>query len=208
MNRKEFFNAKAAQWDAHCRHDQGTINRILDLVNIRPGDKILDIGTGTGVLIPFLVSRVGSTGEIIGVDMAEKMIEAAQKKYACYPHVHFVVGDIFQMDLPDACFDVIMCYSVFPHFEEQASVPERLGVFLRPGGKLAVCHSMSRDQINKVHQNASSAVSGDYLPDADTIKGFYLAAGYDIVEETDNEKMFVVVGRKKDIGNYSISCTF
>lgn len=200
MERKEFFNSKAAEWDTHCQHDQAIINEILDLVKIKPGDKIIDVGTGTGVLIPFLVPRISSSGKIMGVDMAEKMIKAAQKKYCYYPHVNFVVGDIFQLDLPVDHFDVIMCYSVFPHFAEQETVPERLGAFLRPGGKLAVCHSMSRDKINEVHQNVSPVVSDDYLPDADTIKGFYLAAGYEIVGEADNEKMFVVVGRKKDPG--------
>jgi len=195
VNRKEFFNAKAAQWDTHCCPDQDIINQILDLVDIQPGDRILDVGTGTGVLIPFLLSRTGPSGEIVGVDIADKMIEVARQKYRD-PHVDFLVGDIFQLNFSAAPFDVIMCYAVFPHFEEQKTVPERLGAFLRPGGKLAVCHAMSRDKINQVHQNAASAVSGDYLPDAETIKGFYLAAGYDMMGEADNEKMFVLVGRK------------
>lgn len=124
MNHKEFFNSMAEKWDTICHHDKNKNNEMLDLVNIKQGSKVLDVGTGTGVMIPFLTSRIGDTGEIVAVDVVEKMIEVARSKYND-SNVHFVVGDIFTLELPEKHFDVIMCYSVFPHFEYKLTVAEK-----------------------------------------------------------------------------------
>jgi demethylmenaquinone methyltransferase/2-methoxy-6-polyprenyl-1,4-benzoquinol methylase len=71
----------AEKWDTICHHDKNKNNEMLDLVNIKQGSKVLDVGTGTGVMIPFLTSRIGDTGEIVAVDVVEKMIEVARSKY-------------------------------------------------------------------------------------------------------------------------------
>jgi len=134
VHHKEFFNSMAEKWDSICHHDENKINEILDLVNIKKGSKVLDVGTGTGVMIPFLTSRVGDNGEIVAVDIADKMIEFARKKYND-SNVHFVVGDVFTLELPEEHFDAIICYSVFPHFEYKLTAAEKLGRFLKPGGK-------------------------------------------------------------------------
>lgn len=195
MNQKDFFNSMAEKWDNICIHDENKINEILDLSNIQQGAKVLDVGTGTGIMIPFLISRIGNTGEVTAVDIADKMIEIARSKHN-YANVNFIVGDIFNTNLPVGYFDIIMCYSVFPHFEYKLTIAERLGKFLRPGGKIVVCHSQSRDEINHMHKNASQVVSRDYLPDADTIKGYFSSYNFNTIIEVDNDKMFVLIGQK------------
>lgn len=200
MNQKEFFNSMAEKWDEICRHDGNKINKILDLVGIHQGARILDVGTGTGVLIPFLVSRIGSAGEIVAVDLADKMIEVARKKHN-YTNVKFIAGDIFDLELPKEYFDIIMCYSVFPHFEHKDTAPQKLGKFLKPGGELVICHSQSRDQINNLHKNSSQAVSMDYLPEAAVIRKYFSDSGFDTIIEIDNERMFVLVGQKTGKNN-------
>lgn len=185
----------AEKWDTICNHDENKINEIMDLVNIQKASKILDVGTGTGVMIPFLLSRIGDTGEITAVDISDKMIEAAKNKFNS-PNVHFTVGDVFSLSLPAEHFDIVMCYSVFPHLEYKVTAAEKLGRFLKPGGKIVICHSQSRDEINNLHKSASQEVSGDYLPDASTIKGYFLSSGFNTVVEADNERMFLLAGQK------------
>ena len=60
----DFFNSVASTWDETCKHDIDKVERILDLTGIKPGNHILDVGTGTGVLIPSLYKRVGESGRI------------------------------------------------------------------------------------------------------------------------------------------------
>ncbi|MCR4435095.1 MAG: class I SAM-dependent methyltransferase [Clostridiales bacterium] len=196
MDHREFFNSMAEKWDSICRHDPDKIGEILDLADIRKGDRVLDVGTGTGILIPFLVSRVGIAGQVTAVDFAEKMIEMAKRKHD-YANVKFVAGDVFNLDMPMGYFDVIMCYSVFPHFGSKLEAVEKLGGFAKPGGKLVICHSQSRDEINQMHKNASETVSRDYLPDGGTLRGYFSSAGLSTVAEVDDERLFVVIGQKK-----------
>ena len=197
MEQKEFFNSMAEKWDSICRHDENKINKILDLSNIPQGAKILDVGTGTGIMIPFLVSRAGNTGEITAVDIADKMVEIAKSK-CNYANVNFIVGNIFDLYMPQKYFDIIMCYSVFPHFEYKSASVEKLGKLLKPEGKIIICHSQSRDEINHMHKNSSEAVSKDYLPDAHTIRGYFSANSLETIVEIDNESMFILIGQKNN----------
>lgn len=197
MNQKDFFNSMAENWDSICYHDSNIINEILDLVNIQHGDKILDVGTGTGIMIPFMISKTGKAGEVTAIDVADKMIEAAKSKHN-HENVNFIVGDVFNLDLPTEHFNIIMCYSVFPHFEYKLTAIEKLGRFLKPGGKIAICHSQSRDEINHMHKNSSPVVSRDYLPDTDTIKGYFSRYNFNTVANIDNKRMFVLIGQKSN----------
>lgn len=195
MKQKDFFNSMAEKWDTLCYHDRDKINEILALSDIREGAKILDVGTGTGIMIPFLASRVGKNGEITAVDNAEKMLEIAKRKND-YANVRFIAGDIFNIILPEEYFDIIMCYSVFPHLEYKLTFAERLGKFLKPRGKIVVSHSQSRHEINHMHKNAAQPVSRDYLPDAETIKGYFSGCNFETIVEVDNDRMFVLIGQK------------
>ena len=57
MNSREFFNGLAYKWDEMCHHDDKKIRKILDLADIKKESKILDIGTGTGILISYLLEK-------------------------------------------------------------------------------------------------------------------------------------------------------
>jgi len=57
-SQKYFFNSVASTWDETCNHDMIKVESILDLIEIKSGSHILDVGTGTGVLIPSLYQRV------------------------------------------------------------------------------------------------------------------------------------------------------
>lgn len=195
MTQKEFFNSMAERWDMACHHNIDKIKYILNLLNIQNGLKVLDVGTGTGILIPFLVEQVGEQGEITAIDFSNKMIEVAQRKYR-YENVSFVCGNVFEADLPNEYFDVIICYSVFPHFSGKQLAVEILSKYLKEGGLFMICHSQSREVINNHHKNASEVVAEDCLPAIDTFKEYFESLDQKIIVEIDNAEMFVIVARK------------
>lgn len=194
MNHKDYFNMMADKWDSICNHNNNKINEILNLVNIRTGSKILDVGTGTGILIPYLADRIGNTGRITAVDLSDKMIAIAKSKY---PNIcaDFVAGDIFSLALPFGCYDVIMFYSVFPHLVDKYAAVRILSKLLKPGGKFVICHSQSRHDINLLHKNGSIAIVNDILPEASIIKYYFSVSGLNTIAEVDNERMFVLIGK-------------
>ena len=193
LRNKDFFNSKAQSWDNQVKHDMAKVNYIMNLIGIHEGDHILDVGTGTGVTIPVLRPLVKDHGQITAIDEAEKMIEIAQSKFD-YPNVKFVVGDVLEKAFQSHSFDSIVCYSMFPHFENKHIAITTLAKLLKKNGKLVICHSQSRDAINNLHKDLDGPVREDRLPSIDVFKKMFSEAGLNLSVEIDSEEMFVVIG--------------
>jgi len=81
--------------------------KLVDLADIQPQHQVLDLACGTGDITFLLASRLDSRGKVIGVDITPGMVEVARCKGLHEPRVHFEIGDICQLDYPDASFDRI-----------------------------------------------------------------------------------------------------
>ena len=88
MSEKEFFNSIAEEWDKITKVNEEKINFLLSRIHIQEGDKVLDIGTGTGVLIPF-IRGFNKMGEINALDVSEGMLCKAKEKYSNLPNIKF-----------------------------------------------------------------------------------------------------------------------
>lgn len=195
-SQKAFFNSVANVWDKMCHHDMGKVEYILDLLEIKTGDCVLDVGTGTGILIANLYDRVTSIGKIKAVDLSDKMLEIAQKKYN-YDNVIFKCGDVLSLDGDEETYDHIICYSMFPHFQSRKEEAiKKLAWKLKKGGKLMICHSQSRNAINKVHKKIDGAVQGDHLPTMDRMSKYFLNADLKTLNIINNDNMYVIMGSK------------
>jgi demethylmenaquinone methyltransferase/2-methoxy-6-polyprenyl-1,4-benzoquinol methylase len=194
MEKQNFFNDLAEQWDEKNTWDMDKIALMLKLLYIQNGDSVLDVGAGTGVLIPFLT---GYAGAVTAIDSAEKMIEVARRKFEGKA-VTFIHGDALEYPFPDASFDHIVCYSVFPHFDDKPLAIARLAKKLKPGGLLSVLHSASKEKINGVHVHTHSMdIKSDNLPPAQDL--IPRARDNGLREEIviDNAEMYLFAARKR-----------
>lgn len=194
-SQQEFFNSVAYNWDKMCNHNMEKIEYILDLMEIKEGSHILDVGTGTGILIPSLFKRVTKLGSIKGVDVAEKMIEVAKQKNT-YENVVFECKDALEYKSDEIYYDHIICYSMFPHFKNKEEAIKMLSKKLRIGGNLTICHSQSRKDINNIHKRADEIVQEDNLPTLEIIKQYFLSANLKVINEIDSEELFIIIGYK------------
>lgn len=194
---KDFFNRVADSWDQRSQHDMNKVEAILDMTQIAEGSRVLDVGTGTGVLVPSLSERVSSAGYVKAVDVAERMIEIAKKKNR-FGNVLFACEDALAPAQDEAPFDYVICYSMFPHFKDKKWAVERLAQKIRVGGKLVIGHSQSREAINSLHRRADQAVSEDHLPPMKILREYFQVGGLRVLAEIDNQDMFVIVGEKTD----------
>ena len=151
----EFFDRLAPTWDAGMVRNEPVIARILDLGGVAPGAEVLDVATGTGVLIPDYLSR--GVEHVTAVDISPRMVEIAQGKFAGDDRVTILCADA--QEAAFGVFDCILIYNAFPHFSDPEKLFETLSRQLRPGGRLTVAHGMSRERINDHHRGGASHVS-------------------------------------------------
>ena len=91
----------------------------IKLAQLMPGDKVLEIGCGTGTLTLAAKAQVGSSGEVVGIDIAPEMVAVASHKATRKGvDVSFQVGSIASIPFPDNRFDVVMCSFMIFHMPE------------------------------------------------------------------------------------------
>lgn len=178
MHDIDFFNSIAPFWDnMEILSTPAKINYILDRLDISDSQSVLDLGTGTGVLLPYLCSRTGEDGRITAVDFSEGMLDVARRKYGRLPQVCFVKCD-FEHDDIDGHYDHILLYSVFPHLHHPARTLEKLmGRNLKPDGKIIIAFPTDETFINTIH--SSRHVSSSPLPPADELTQRLRSEGFD-----------------------------
>ncbi len=203
MNRKivnprqrDFFNEKAETWDEITVHDPDKLQYITELLGIHSDDRILDVGTGTGVMIPYY-ERYLVDGSVVAVDYSERMIDVARSKYPEkeHPLISYLVSDIYDLEY-DEDFDLVVCYSCFPHFVDQPLAIRILSRALRRGGRLAVAHSDSAEKINGVHMNGGEEIENDFLPPMEQLKQMIKESGLDVTFGRDDDSYFICLARK------------
>jgi demethylmenaquinone methyltransferase/2-methoxy-6-polyprenyl-1,4-benzoquinol methylase len=199
VGHREFFNSLADKWDDICRHDSDRISLILDLIGLAEGDSVLDVGTGTGILVPYLMERIGPSGSIVAVDIAEEMLAVAKSKNQ-QQNVTFIHGDVLDTPHAKERYDHVICFSVFPHFRDKRSAVNILSRYLKAGGRLTICHSQGREAINNLHRSSHPAVAEDYLPEMDAVKELSISARLEPYISVDSNSMYLVSVRKPVAG--------
>ncbi|MBD5172949.1 MAG: methyltransferase domain-containing protein [Bacteroidales bacterium] len=188
----EFFDNLAPRWDNdEIRSTPERINAVLDLLSIRKGDKVLDLGTGTGVLLPYLSVRVGEEGEVTGVDLSEGMLSRAIEKYGNLGNVGFLRLDFEEENLTGE-YDAVLLYSVFPHLHRPEATFGRLFERnVRPGGRVVVAFPSDERFINAIHEHRQ-AESGR-LPSAPRLAELIRSWGYDADVAAYSEDIYVII---------------
>ncbi|MCM8788281.1 MAG: class I SAM-dependent methyltransferase, partial [Candidatus Omnitrophica bacterium] len=125
-----FFDKLAENWD--CNKDDRDLKRVVEETGIKKGSVVCDVGTGTGVLVPYIFEKVGKGGRIIAIDYAPEMIKKAKEKWKKLP-VEFVIADIHRTDFPDNYFDYVICNACFPHFKKKKIALKEIHRILKKG---------------------------------------------------------------------------
>ena len=185
-----FFDRLAPDWDAEMIRSDEIIAAILDKAEVSAGKDVLDVATGTGVLIGDYLAR--GVASVTGIDISPNMARIAQGKYP-QENVKILCGDVERTDF-DRLFDCIVVYNAFPHFPDPARLIAHLASLLKPGGTLTVAHGMSREKIDAHHHGAASRVSNGLMP-AEELSAIF-AAHLTVTAVISDDRMYQVVGKK------------
>ncbi|WP_086666429.1 methyltransferase domain-containing protein [Lentzea kentuckyensis] len=112
--------------------------QLLDLLQLEPGLKVLDLGCGPGADLTAMADEVGTSGRVVGVDIDPKMVEAANTRFHDQPHVEIRLGDGHALPFEEATFDRARMDRALQHVADPAAVLAELLRVLKPGGLLRI----------------------------------------------------------------------
>lgn len=186
-----FFDDLAERWDDEHPSSEQMVARLVqhaDLLALKPGESLLEVGCGTGKTTGYLVEQV-APGRVTAIDFAAKMIDKAQAKNI---DADFHCMDICSDDLGTARYDVALCFHSFPHFRDQPAALRNLRRAMKDTGRLIVMHCAGSDHINQFHAKLTGAVNQDLLPVGDEWDALLSAANLMRQSHIDRGDLFLL----------------
>lgn len=192
-----FFDERAEKWEENCYPPEAR-ERLQDLVplfEVKPETTVLDLGSGTGVLAPYLREILTETGTLVSMDVSFEMVRHAAKK-PYYEKGGVVQGTAFHLPFQGESMDTVVCFAAFPHFADKEGALREMRRVLKIGGNIAVAHLMSREELSR-HHGTHKAVAKDRLPDASGMRALFEAAGFPAPNITDIPGRYVAKSVKE-----------
>ncbi|SOD88826.1 class I SAM-dependent methyltransferase [Streptomyces sp. Ag109_G2-15] len=140
---QEFFTARAADWDSRFPDDGPAYAAAVANLGLRPGDRVLDAGCGTGRALTPLRAAVGPSGVVAGIDLTPAMLQAAARAGRGRAG-RLLLADVAALPLRSASMDAVFAAGLIAHLPKPSENLRELVRVVRPGGMLALFHPIGR----------------------------------------------------------------
>jgi SAM-dependent methyltransferase len=185
---RRYSEAELAELPAMAREASLGCGNPLAVADLRPGETVLDLGSGAGRDVLLSAHRVGPTGTVYGLDMTDEMLDLARRNAAeaSVANVEFRKGTIEQIPLPDASIDVVISNCVINLSADKAAVFAQTFRVLRPGGRIGVTDVIADDALSpeqRAERGEWTACIAGALSRSEYVDGL-TAAGFTDVDVT------------------------
>ncbi len=163
--------------------DAADAAKLIEVLDIRPGTTVADVGAGSGPLVPRLSRQVGSTGRLYATDLNADRLTEIKKVVASasLENVTVLQGAESQTNLPDGCCDAIFMRLVYHHFGDPPAMNASLLRSLKPGGRLAILDFAPNSKVSAPPGKRTDGASHGVMPA--TVVEELKAAGFVEVSE-------------------------
>jgi SAM-dependent methyltransferase len=159
--------------------------RLLDILALKPGEHVLDVGSGLGHYAFAMASVVGDTGRVAGFDIAKDSLETAQRRCSGLANVSFHLGDAAELPFAEATFDAVISTQTFEYLPNVGAALGQIFRVLNPGGRVLIhdtewdawaWHSSDRARMNRIMEVWDKHLADPHLPQ--TLGAQLTAAGF------------------------------
>ena len=156
---------------------------------IKETDSVLDVGTGTGALIPIILTYCPA--RVTACDLSGEMLRRARQRFE--DKVVFRQQDILELAGGSDPVDVIIFNACFSNMYDQKEAAQAAAGLLRSGGRVVISHPMGRDFACRLHESDPLMVP-HLLPDEQEARRLLLAAGLELLHFTDEPLLYLLIG--------------
>ena len=189
--------AQSAETEA--KQDAADVARLTELLQIRAGSVVADVGTAGGALSLLLSPIVGPAGRVFATDINKDRIADINTNIAKagVKNITVVLGDANRTNLPDGCCDAIFMRHVYHHFGDPPRMNQSLWQGLKPGGRLAIADFLPTSKKSAPPGQRGNGDDHGIMPE--TVIEELKAAGFDDAHEEAwaRQRGFLVVAMKK-----------
>ncbi len=151
---------------AHC---ESRGRDLIERAGLQPGEKVLDVACGTGIIARYAARRVGYFGKVTGMDLNPAMLEVARKVSAFFePAIEFMEGSAEEIPLPESQVDVVLCQQALMFFPNREKALQEMQRVLKPGGRIAL-NVWRSEEFNPIYANLIVALEKHLGADAANI---------------------------------------
>ena len=186
---QEFFTARAADWDTRFPDDGPAYAAAVAELGLRPGDRVLDAGCGTGRALSPLRAAVGPSGVVVGADLTPAMLAAAAAAGRDRAG-HLLQADVARLPLRTGALDAVFGAGLVSHLPDPGENLRELARVVRPGGLLALFHPIGRAALAARH---GRQITDDDLRAEPQLRPLLGGSGWRMTSYVDEDTRFLAL---------------
>jgi SAM-dependent methyltransferase len=166
------------------------LERIAASGEIIEGDVVLDVGSGTGVLVPLIHEY--RPARICACDLSEAMLGQLARNYA---YAEPILADVRDLALPDGSLDVVFINACYPNIVDKATAFSNIGRMMRSGGRLVISHPLGKAFIDRIREGTPFPL--DDFPERDEAAVLLRPFGFAVKRLVDEPEFYLLVAEKE-----------